>query len=129
MRRLTRRQAIVGGTLVTAVGFVHWGRFAVGGTFEDHVADVLGVDGALAREMLERVRGHPDFDYEARASAFLLATTEPSRSVMPSGLRREIIEGFLTPLFVAAHEPSLALAFAGLRPTSAFTPCNVLVQA
>jgi len=125
---LTRRQAIVGAALIPAAVVVGWGRFALGGTFEDHVAHVLGVDGTLARVLLERLKGSLGVDYDARAAAFLLATTEPSRSVMPPGPRREAIEKFVLRLLDAPHGASLALAYAGLRPTSDFRRCAVLVR-
>jgi hypothetical protein len=128
MHRLTRREAIAGGTLLAGVGFVGWGRFALGGTFEDHVADVLGIDGAVAREILERLRDHRGLEYDARASAFLLATTEPSRSLMPSGVRRQALESFVIPLLEEADQPSFSLAYAGLRRTSVFAPCRGLVR-
>jgi hypothetical protein len=127
VRRLTRRQAILGGAVI-GVGFVGWGRFAVGGEFEDHVADVLAIDGGVARQLLERLRNDRGIEYDARASAFLLATTEPSRWVLPSGLRRQAIESFVVPLLEVADQPSFSLAYTGLRTTSFFTPCRVLVR-
>jgi hypothetical protein len=127
VRRLTRRQAIVGSAVI-GVGFVGWGRFAVGGEFEDHVAEVLGIDGAVARQLLERLRSERGVDYDARASAFLLATTEPSRWMLPSRLRRQAIESFVVPLLEVADQPSFSLAYTGLRETSGFTPCRVLVR-
>jgi hypothetical protein len=127
VRRLTRRRAIVGGAVI-AVGFVGWGRFAVGGEFEDHVAEVLAIDGAVARELLERLRSERGVEYDARASAFLVATTEPSRWLLPSGLRRQAIESFVVPLLEVADQPSFSLAYTGLRETSVFTPCRVLVR-
>jgi hypothetical protein len=129
MHRLTRRQAIAGGTtLIAGAGFVGWGRFALGGTFEDHVADVLGLDGAVTREILERLRDNRGLEYNARASAFLLATTEPSRSLMPSGVRRQAVESFVLPFLEETDQPSFTLAYAGLRRTSVFAPCRVLVR-
>jgi hypothetical protein len=127
VRRLTRRQAIVGGAVI-GVGVVGWGRFAVGGEFEDHVAEVLAIDGALARELLERLRNDRGLEYDARASGFLLATTEPSRWLLPSGFRRQAIRSFVVPLLEVADQPSFSLAYTGLRETSVFTPCRVLVR-
>jgi hypothetical protein len=127
VRRLTRRQAIVGGAIV-GVGFVGWGRFAVGGEFEDHVAEVLAIDGAVARDLLERLRSERGIEYDARASAFLLATTEPSQWVLPSRLRGQAIRSFVVPLLEVADEPSFSLAYTGFRKTSVFTPCRVLVR-
>jgi hypothetical protein len=127
VRRLTRRQAIVGGAVI-GVGFVGWGRFVVGGEFEDHVAEVLAINGAVARQLLERLRNERGVEYDARASAFLLATTEPSRWLLPSGLRRQAIESFVLPLLEVADQPSFSLAYTGLRKTSVFTPCRVLVR-
>jgi hypothetical protein len=127
VRRLTRRQALVSAAVI-GVGFAGWGRFAVGGEFEDHVAEVLGIDGALARQLLERLRNDRGVEYDARASAFLLATTEPSRWVLPSGVRRQAIKSFVVPLLEVADQPSFSLAYTGLRETSVFTPCRVLVR-
>jgi hypothetical protein len=127
VRRLTRRQALVSAAVI-GVGFAGWGRFAVGGEFEDHVAEVLSIDGALARQLLERLRNDRGVEYDARASAFLLATTEPSRWVLPSGVRRQAIKSFVVPLLEVADQPSFSLAYTGLRETSVFTPCRVLVR-
>jgi hypothetical protein len=114
--------------VLTGAGFAGWGRFALGGTFEDHVADVLGLDPGLARELLDRVREGVDLDYDVHASAFLLATTRPSRWLMPTGARHKAIESFLKPIFSPSDNPAVALAYVGLRRTSVFTPCNVLVR-
>ncbi len=101
MRRLTRRQAIGAGAAgAAAVGGLYYGRFAVGGEFEDHVASALGVDRDLATQMLERARDRLGAaEYDARSAAFLAATTFPGTLVPADGARRRAVAGLLGPMF------------------------------
>src|SRR3712207_6650738 len=91
----TRRKMLLGGAAASAGGFALWGRYAVGGTFEQHVADQFGLPVRVASELLDTMRAELGVDYDARASAFLAATTSPSADVMPEGARRPAIEGFV----------------------------------
>jgi hypothetical protein len=128
---LTRRTLLLGAGAGTAgVVFGFWGRFALGGTFEDHVAEQLAIDRGVAREMLAAMRDEVGFgEYEARATGFLVATTSPSSFVAPRSARRSAVDAFLGPLFAAAEgRPAAELAYAGLRKSIADRPCSVLLR-
>jgi hypothetical protein len=119
---------LAGGIAALAAGGIgYWGRFALGKTFETHVAETLGFDLALVEQVLENMRNALD-DYEARATAFLVATAGPARLLMPESLRREAIEPFLGPFFASSFGMP-ALAYAGLRDEVNFTPCVLVKQA
>lgn len=100
MRRLTRRQALGAGAAgAAALGGVHYGRFALGGEFEDHVAARLGLDRERATLMLERARERlGGAEYDARAAAFLAATTFPGSVVPADGARRRAVAGLVGPM-------------------------------
>jgi len=125
--RLTRREALVGGVALAAVGgFVGWGRFAFGGAFENHVADTLGLDGRMARELLAEMRRGLGPDYEARASGFLAATREPGRSLLPAGTRSSAIDAFVAPLLLSGEQRFLGGAYAQRRPSARPGACRTL---
>jgi hypothetical protein len=124
-RGLTRRRALAVGAAGTAVvGFGVWGRYALGDAFEEHVAERLGLDLDLTKEILAGLRESLD-DYELRATAFLAATLSPSSLALPASLRRDAVESFVNPIFGLSHE-MVPLTYAGLRDTIEFTPCAVL---
>jgi hypothetical protein len=125
MPRLTRRHVLLAGAGFVAAGGGWWGRYAFGDTFENHVARTLGVDGRVGAELVASLREHVD-DYEARASAFLLATTSPSRDVMPRSAREEAIEAFIGPLMGMESGLVTPLAVAGRRHSGRYQPCRVL---
>ena len=127
MAALTRRQALAAGGAAAAVaGFGLWGRFALGGAFEEHVADQLGLDRRLTDAALRRMREEVE-DYEVRATGFLLATRAPSSLALPSSVRREAIDGFVSPMFGLSEFIVMPLAYAGIRD-SVEVGCNVLRQ-
>jgi hypothetical protein len=126
--RITRRQALLAAGAIGAGGLGLYGRFAVGGEFEDHVARQLGIDGAFARDLLSTARDVLGPDYDARAAAFVVATTAPSRHLMPRGARAEAIEALIEPMFNVARYPGSAWAIAGLRPDNGFHPCAMLLR-
>jgi len=121
---VTRRQALVGATVATAGGFALVGRYGVGGTFEQHVADQLGLPRATADGLVQTLRATLERpDYEARASAFVLATTTPARLAMPEGARREAIEAFIGPLLKMENGFVGPYALAGIQDTGRYQPC------
>ena len=124
---ITRRGLLVGGA-AGAVGFAYWGRFGLGDTFESHVAGVLGLPEPVTRELLESMREELGADYDARAAAFVAATTAPTRWLMPSGARREALESFVGPLFGLEQGYVMPFVYAGLRDSGRFQGCNGLVR-
>ena len=126
--RVTRRRALIGGAgVVVLAGTGWWGRYALGDTFEHHVADVLGVDLKLASELTSSLRDEIG-DYESRAIAFLLATTSPSQDVMPADVRREAIEAFVGALVGMQSGLVTPFVLAGLRQSGRYVPCSVLTR-
>lgn len=129
MRRLTRRQALAasGAGIVAAGSFSFWGRYALGDEFETHVADLIGLDRTLTSGLLANLRDQiGTSEYDLRATAFLLATTEPSETVMPRDARERAVRGLIGPLFGGLVTP---LTYAGLRDNVRYTACEVLVRA
>jgi hypothetical protein len=125
---ITRRQALAGGAGVAAVaGFGLWGRFALGAEFEEHVAATLGLEKQLASELLETMRDELGADYDARAAGYVLATTSPSKEVMPEGARSKAIESFIGPLLNISGGFVTPYAYAGRLKTGRLTPCLLSV--
>ena len=125
---ITRRRLLIAGAGAGVAGLAYWGRFGLGGTFEDHVAETLGLDGRVTRELLETMREEFGVDYDARAAAFVAATTAPSRWVMPGGARREALESFVGSLFGLQQGYVTAFVYGGLRDAGSFRGCNGLVR-
>jgi hypothetical protein len=126
MAALTRRQALAaGGAAVALAGFGFWGRFALGGTFEEHVAEQLGLDRQVAEAVLRRMRDEVS-DYEVRATGFLLATQEPSSLVLPSSVRRDAVDAFVSPMFGLSEFIVMPLLYSGIRDSVEHEPCNGL---
>lgn len=124
---LTRRRvlaAAAGTALLAGAGL--WGRFALGDSFERHVAAQLGIDIDLTRRTLDIMRAELG-DYEVRAAGFLVATQGPVDGVLPEAVRREAVDAFVGPMFGIARGLTMPLAYAGLRETPAYQPCEVLV--
>lgn len=127
MPSVTRRQVLFGGVAASVGGFVLWGRYAVGDTFEQHVADQLGLPVAVTNDLLGTLNGElGGVEYEARASAFLLATSSPSRLAMPGEARRQAIEAFVGPLLKMEQNFVTPYVIAGVQQVGHFRPCGVL---
>jgi hypothetical protein len=125
MARFSRRNLLLGGAGLVVAGTGWWGRYALGDTFENHVARTLGLDARVGAELVASLREHVD-DYEARAAAFLFATTSPSRDVMPRAAREEAVEAFIGPLVGMENALITPLAIAGRRRSGSYQPCRVL---
>jgi|SRR5215217_3776120 len=125
---ITRRGLLIAGAGAGVAGVAYWGRFALGDTFEDHVAATLGLDERVTRELLQTMRDELGLEYDARAAAFLAATTVPSRWVMLGGARREALESFVGPLFGLQQGYVTGFVYGGLRDAGSFRGCNGLVR-
>lgn len=120
--RLSRRGVLLAGAGVVAASAGWWGRYALGDTFEEHVAHVLGVDTGLATELLATLREHVN-DYDLRAAGFLFATTSPSQELTPRAAREEAIEAFIGPLVGMESELITPLAIGGRTHSGRYQPC------
>jgi hypothetical protein len=127
--RFTRRRLVVAGVGGAAVvaGFGIWGRFALGDSFERHVAAQLGLDLELTDGLLQRMRDELG-DYELRAAAFLVATKDPADAAVPESVRREAIDAFVGPMFGLSRGLVVPLDYAGLRDSPDYVACAVLVR-
>ena len=123
---LTRRTLLLvgaGGVGVAAFGL--WGRFALGDSFERHVADQLGLDLELSNEVLRRMREELG-DYELRAAGFLVATQGPADTLLPASLRRDAVDAFVGPMFGLSLGLVTPFVMAGLNDTADYRACDVL---
>jgi len=126
MAALTRRQALLGaGAVTVAAGVGPLGRYALGDEFEEHVAETIGLELPVTRELLETMREEVG-DYDARAAAFLVATTGPYKSVVPDSLRRKAVESFIGPLIDVSGTFVTPYVYLARRPNARFLPCSVL---
>ena len=144
MRRLTRREALVTGGVAVAAGTGLWGRFALGDTFENHLAEQLGLSRELTDELIGAARDHLGFSgFETRASAFTVATTFPGSVVLPRAWRERAVDSLLGPMFVAGFGigttgtapardqlagDNFGAVWAGLRPSLVIEPCAGLID-
>jgi glycosyltransferase involved in cell wall biosynthesis len=86
--------------------------------FERLVASRLGIEPALAAQLLERARQqYGDAEYDARAAAFALAVRDPVATVMPDEVRRKAIDGMIEPM-LSPPAANLAYAVTGSDPGS-----------
>jgi hypothetical protein len=125
---LTRRRLLVSGVLAAAgaSGAALYGRLAVGEGFEALVASELGVETATADALLGALRARlGDREYDLRAAGFAVAIREPVASAVPTGLRREAIEGLVRPLLAP---PAALNAYAAGRGDPAGRACAGLVR-
>jgi len=122
MPKLTRRGVLLTGAGVVAAGAGWWGRYALGDTFEDHVARTLGLSDRLGAELVASLRERVE-DYDARAAGFLMATTSPSQDVMPRSVREEALEAFIGPLVGMEAGLITPLAIAGRTHSGSYQPC------
>jgi hypothetical protein len=128
MRRITRRQALAGGGIAVAAGVAYWGRFALGGNFEQHVADQIGLEVGPTSGLLDSLRDELAADYDVRASGFLAATSAPTKWLMPHSVRKEAMQAFIGPLFGVQQSFVTPLVYAGLRKNTRYEACHVLVR-
>lgn len=93
------------------------------GRFPRHVAARLGMEPALAAQLLDAARRRLGARrFAVRAFAFAVATSGPAARVMPSRLRRPAIVGLVRPLLA---DPPERLAYLLGRPVA--TPCEGLL--
>jgi hypothetical protein len=126
--QVTRRQLLVaGGAAAGAAAVGISGSYILGDGFEEHVADVLGIELDLARELLGSVRDTTgDLDFEARASAFVGATTFPGSEILPSEVRERAVRSIVLPMIL---EPSQNIGYLGFVPPDRIgAPCSGLIH-
>jgi hypothetical protein len=109
------------------LGILLYGQFVFGDTFESFVGKKLGIDAALANDLLEAAREHyGEPEYGLRASAFALAMREPLSALVPQGAKNHAIDGLVLPML---GSPSNRLAYAGYGAQRArSTTCTGLVR-
>jgi hypothetical protein len=124
MPKITRRQALVGGAGAVVVGGAGLsGRYAIGDTFESHVADQLGLPVGVTKELLESMRAEVG-NYDARAAGFLTATTTPGKDLLPASVRRQAIESFVGPLIDIQTAFVTPQVYVGVKRDGRFSPCT-----
>lgn len=126
-RRFSRRQVIaggVGGGALLAGG--NYGRFVLGDEFEQHVASVLGVSTAVAKELTraarERLGGS---EYYRAAAEFLAVTVFPSELVAPRRARNRAVRRLLPSMVRESHEN---LMYLGMRGATKGPACTGLLR-
>jgi alpha-maltose-1-phosphate synthase len=94
--------------------------------FENLVASRLGIEPALAKQLLQRARAeYGSAGYDARAAAFALAVRDPAALVMPDDVRRKAVNGLLEPML---SEPAANLAYAVTGSDPGTPACAGLVR-
>jgi hypothetical protein len=124
--QITRRQLLAAGGAAAGAAVVGVsGSYILGDGFEEHVADVLGIEPDLARALLDGMRETTGgLDFEARATAFVGATTFPGSEVLPSGVRRRAIAGLVDPMI---DDQGKNVAYLGFVPPDRINaPCTGL---
>jgi hypothetical protein len=113
--QITRRQLLVAGGAAAGAAVVGVsGSYILGDGFEEHVADVLGIEQDLARELLGSMRETTGgLDFEARATAFVGATTFPGSEVLPQGVRERAVRGLVDPMI---DDSSKNIGYLGFVP-------------
>lgn len=95
--------------------------------FERLVASKLGIDTALAKQLLDEVRSHyGETEYEARAAAFAFAVRDPAAAVLPESVRQKAVSSFVEPMF-STPAANLGYAITGTAPPYP-APCAGLTQ-
>jgi hypothetical protein len=128
--QVTRRQLLAAGGVVAGAAAVGVsGSYILGDGFEEHVADVLGIELDLARELLDGMRETTGgLDFEARATAFVGATTFPGSEILPQGVRERAVRRLVLEMI---EEPSQNIGYLGLVPPDQIgigAPCSGLVH-
>lgn len=125
--RVTRRRALQGGAAAVG-GFaaVVYAPLAVGGNFEQLVADRLGIGEELASTLLERARErYGDAEYDARAALFAFAFRGPTSVAAPASVRRSAAAALVGPML---DRPAANLAYARAGRDPSQEACNGLVR-
>lgn len=126
MRKITRRQALAGGAGVIIAGSAGAsGRYALGDTFESHVAGILGLPLEQTKDLLRTMRDEID-TYDFRAAGFLAATTTPGKELMPESARRKAVESFIGPLFDIQAAFVTPQVYIGYKQDGRFSPCSAI---
>lgn len=109
-RRLRRRTVVAVGAGAAAVAVAApYAALIPDDQFEQLVADRLGIDVELAKQLLARAREeYGDATYDAHAAAFALAVRDPVSAVMPESARRRAVDSLLEPML---SEPASNLAY------------------
>ena len=126
-RRLRRRTVLAIGAGAAAVAVAApYAALVPDDQFEQLVADRLGIDAELAKQLLARAREeYGDAEYDARAAAFALAVRDPVATVMPESARRKAVDGLLEPML---SEPASNLAYAVTGTDPGSPACAGLVR-
>jgi glycosyltransferase involved in cell wall biosynthesis len=109
-RRLRRRTVLAIGTGAAAVAVAApYAALVPDEEFEQLVADRLGIDTKLAKQLLARAREeYGDAKYDFHATAFALAVRDPVSAAMPESARRKAVDGLLEPML---SDPASNLAY------------------
>ncbi len=126
-RRLRRRTVLALGTGAAAVAVAApYAALVPDDQFEQLVADRLGIDTELAKQLLARAREeYGDATYDAHAAAFALAVRDPVSAVMPESARRKAVDGLLEPML---SEPASNLAYTVTGTDPGSPACAGLVR-
>jgi hypothetical protein len=125
-RRFSRRQVIAGGVAGGAVLVGgNYGRFALGDEFEEHVASVLGVPIAVAKELTRSARDRLGGEYDRLAAEFLAVTVFPSDLVAPRKARNRAVRRLLPSMI---GDPAENLMYLGMRAPSDQRACAGLIR-
>ncbi len=125
--RMRRRTFVaLGAGAAGAAVAAPYAMLAVGDELEQLVADRLGIEPALAAQLLQRAREeYGDAEYDARAAAFALAVRDPVAIVMPEEVRRKAINGLIEPML---SPPAANLAYAVTGSDPGVPACSGLVR-
>lgn len=116
---------LAGAGVLLVGGVAAEGRYALGDTFESHVAETLGLPLGVTREMLATLRTELP-GYDIRAAAFLQATSPLGEHLMPTHIRQTAIRGFVRPLFDVQAGFVVPQVYVGLKEDGHFAPCTAL---
>jgi hypothetical protein len=124
----TRRGFLLSGAgLAGGLGILLYGQFVLGDTFESFVGKKLGIDEALANDLLARARdSYGEAEYGLHAAAFALAMRFPLSALVPQGAKDHAIDGLVLQMI---DTPSSQLAYAGYGAERArSSACTGLVR-